>query len=126
MTKEETLDCIKVMQAYCDGAEIEIRSKRVLEDIWEAQEPNWNWSEFNYRIKPTSKMRPWKAEEVPLDAWFCTKRDPKECFKLTRFNTTSGYITNTDDDGWSLTEALDNLMHSLDGGKTWLPCGVKE
>ena len=90
------------------------------------QEPYWNWSKFNYRIKPTPKLRPWKVEEVPLDAWFCTKTDTKSYFKLIRFNASIGYITNADDDGWPLSAMLQDLLHSLDQGKTWLPCGVEE
>ncbi len=60
------------------------------------------------------KLRAWKPEEVPLGAVMKVKR--------------SGYrslITETWDDPirklW-----LEQNEHSLDKGKTWLPCGVME
>lgn len=125
MTKEETLNCIKVMQAYCDGAEIEIHSKYNPDDIWEVQEPYWNWSKFNYRIKPTLKLRPWKVEEVPLDAWYMKKADRCNLMRSDsiHLDTHRVKICGT---WWNLTELCDSFMHSLDGGKTWLPCGVEE
>ena len=49
MTREETLEAIKVMQHYADGGEVE---------YWLAGEwvphssPNWGWAESDYRIKP--------------------------------------------------------------------------
>jgi len=59
MTREETLECIKVMQHYADGGEVE---------HWEAGEwtltsaPNWAWILTDYRIKPTIK-------KIKLEAW---------------------------------------------------------
>ena len=126
MTKEKTKEAIKVMQAYVDGAEIELRSKYNPEDTWETEEPNWTWSKFDYRIKSAPKLRPWKVEEVPFGAWYCTKKDTKTYFIPLLFNATLGYIINMYDDEWTLNEMLQDLLHSLDQGKTWLPCGVEE
>ena len=59
MTREETLECIKVMQHYADGGEVE---------HWEAGEwtlasaPSWAWILTDYRIKPTTK-------KIKLEAW---------------------------------------------------------
>ena len=51
MNREETAKAIEVMQAFVDGAEIEVDHPEmgwiVLHD-----EPSWDWLEVNYRIKP--------------------------------------------------------------------------
>ena len=76
---------------------------------------SWDWDTFQYRIKPEPKLRPWTADEVPLGAWFRPK----------------GRTWDRSLIAWVSCEAdrvlwLDEREHSLDGGKTWLPCGVEE
>jgi len=47
MNKEQTSEAITVMQAYVDGAEIEIGPE------WATvKEPTWTWTYSEYRIKP--------------------------------------------------------------------------
>jgi len=49
-----TEDKIKVMQAFADGKKIEVRPVKI--DRWEDTcKPLWNWSIFDYRIKPLLK-----------------------------------------------------------------------
>ena len=58
-----TKDMIEVMQAYERGEQIEIRMKTIPEnDEWDTmtQEPEWNWSDFDYRVKPKPTYRPYK------------------------------------------------------------------
>ncbi len=51
MNREETIAAIKVMQAYVDGAEIEVRSRNSSAWVrWTT--PVWDWDRCNYRIKP--------------------------------------------------------------------------
>lgn len=81
-------------------------------------------------IKPEPVYRPWTADEVPLGAQFRTK--------LVQFRGMAyGIITYADDGGipihygngtrWvGFKETLEKYEHSLDCGKTWLPCGVEE
>ena len=67
------------------------------------------------RIKPTAKIRPWTADEVPLGAWMRFKHNPEDRVLL-------GWVSvQADRDLW-----MDEREHSTDGGKTWLPCGVME
>lgn len=62
MTKEETKERIKVMQAYIDGKEIEVQS---LSGAWFLT-TNPAWSPDNkYRIK--TEYRPFKNEEECLE-----------------------------------------------------------
>ena len=52
MTKEQTKYIIKVHQAFVDGKKIEYTKKGSL--IWyDCNDPDWNWTYFDYRIKKT-------------------------------------------------------------------------
>lgn len=56
MTREETAERIKVMQAYVDGKNIQWAYNST--DIWhDTDYPYWE-PNVNYRIKPESKYRP--------------------------------------------------------------------
>lgn len=53
----DTLEKIKVMQAYVDGAviQIEVASSKIGETSWkEVNDPTWSWRDNNYRIKPAT------------------------------------------------------------------------
>ena len=76
---------------------------------------SWDWSTFDYRVKPEPKLRPWTADEVPLGAWMRFKRNPQDRVLIAWVSV------QADRDLW-----LDEREHTIDGGKTWLPCGVEE
>ena len=121
MTREETRAAILIMEAYLDGYEIQHRMKKCdsrsgLKPDWcDTDAPWWDFDSYEYRIKPTAKLRPWTADEVPLGAWMRFKRNPQDRVLL-------GWVSvQSDRDFW-----LDEREHSTDGGKTWLPCGVME
>jgi hypothetical protein len=63
MTKEQTLDAIKVMQAWCDGKQIEYRSFRLTPWMPLLAEPAWNFIHSEYRIKPEP------PELIEIEAW---------------------------------------------------------
>lgn len=64
MTKEETAECIKVMQAYTNGEIIEEKRFSFDSTEWvESIDPSWQWYKFDYRIKPKPKYRPFKNAE---------------------------------------------------------------
>ena len=51
MTREQTIEAIRVMQAFVDGKELEVLSPF---GKWErATAPRWQWNDTDYRIKPT-------------------------------------------------------------------------
>ena len=115
MNIEQTIEAIRVMQAYVDGKEVEVKGV-LTGSVWmPAGVPYWNWQMIDYRIKPTPVLRPWTADEVPLGAWIRFKKviDDRSVLAWTS--------TQRDRDMW-----LDEREHSIDGGKTWLPCGVVE
>ena len=115
MTREQTKEAIRIMQAYVDGKEVDVQ--RLLDgSVWmPAGAPCWDWLNGNYRIKPTATLRPWTADEVPLGAWMRFKRNPQDRVLL-------GWVSvQADRDLW-----LDEREYSTDGGVTWKPCGVVE
>lgn len=112
MTREQTIEAIKVMQGFVDGKEVECEHT---DGVFLTTDPCWNWHSGEYRIKPTAKLRPWTADEVPLGAWMRFKRNPQDRVLL-------GWVSvQADRDMW-----LHEREYSTDGGKTWLPCGVEE
>jgi hypothetical protein len=114
MNREQTIEAIRIMQAFVDGKEVQ--SRHVGLERWNtAISPKWNWRDFKYQIKPTATLRPWTADEVPLGAWMRRQADPK--FRWL--------ILNVGNDDMRMDFYLKN-EHSTDGGKTWLPCGVME
>ena len=113
MNREQTIECIKVMQAYVDGKEVEYQ---ISEGRWvTAMSPGWSWMDCTFRIKPTPVLRPWTPDEVPLGAWIRYKR------ALHDRSILAWTSNQADRDMW-----MDEREHSADGGKTWLPCGVVE
>ena len=112
MTRDETIEAIRVMQAFVDGKEVET----MYNGIWSlAHAPRWDWDDHDYRIKPTPVLRPWTADEVPLGAWMRSKHNPQDRMLIHWVNS------QADRELW-----LGKNEHSTDGGKTWLPCGVVE
>ena len=115
MTHEQTIEAIRIMQAFVDGKEVEVRGMQT-DCVWmSASEPGWNWMLIEYRIKPTATLRPWTADEVPLGAWGRNPQYPKTRWLIDRTSSEENRID------W-----CKNYEHSTDGGKTWLPCGVVE
>lgn len=114
MTREQTIEAIRVMQAYVDGKEVEV--KLLKSSYWiSAETPCWDWNNSTFRIKPTATLRPWTADEVPLGAWIRYKGTQHDRMII------SWTSCQADRDMW-----LDEREHSTDGGKNWLPCGVVE
>ena len=112
MNKEQTIEAIKVMQAFVDGKEVEnLYNGKCGTTI----NPSWNWFDIEYRIKPPETLRPWTADEVPMGAWMRKKQDvPHRWVVIETGNE-------------PLRQAwFENHEHSTDGGKNWLPCGVVE
>ena len=60
MRREYTADCIKVMQAYVEGKQIQYKDDEVWIDI---EAPDWDWHNWEYRIKPELKCRPFRNAE---------------------------------------------------------------
>lgn len=57
MTRENTAECNKVMQAYVEGKPIQYADAET-EDWIDIESPDWNWDNYDYRVKPAPKYRP--------------------------------------------------------------------
>jgi hypothetical protein len=121
MNIEQTIEAIRVMQAYVDGKEVQT----MYDEKWQTTNiHSWNWFDCNYRIKPTATLRPWTADEVPLGCILKTKSTNSVWLLIGRNNV--GEILIAGDNYQSPEWLLREYEHSIDGGKTWLPCGVVE
>jgi hypothetical protein len=123
MTRDETIlaamDMMKWGQSeWADGEEVQYSPKQGKgSGVWTStNNPLWNWEHYDYRIKPTAKLRPWTADEVPLGAWMRNKSVQYDRWIIVHLQYSSR----------NREEWLNNYEHSTDGGKTWLPCGVVE
>ena len=77
----ETVERIKVMQAFVDGKAIEERRISFDHTEWiDSNNPEWRWDKFDYRIKPESKYRPFK--------------DAEECWKEMQKHQPFGWLSN--------------------------------
>ena len=77
MTKEETENAIKVMQAYVDGKQIEFCTKR--DKKWElCDNPLFDWNAFDYRVAEIPQYRPFN--------------NPIECLKEIQNHCPVGWV----------------------------------
>ena len=77
MKRSDTADCIKVMQAYVEGKQIQYKDDEVWIDI---DDPDWDWHNWEYRIKPEPNYRPF--------------RDVEECWQEMQKHRPFGWIKN--------------------------------
>ena len=77
MKRTYTADYIKVMQAYVEGKQIQYKDDEVWIDI---DDPDWDWHNWEYRIKPEPNYRPF--------------RDVEECWQEMQKHRPFGWIKN--------------------------------
>ena len=122
MKQHEAKQFLPIIHAWADGKTIQMRCGT--EDWRDCVDVGLTQPASDYRIKPEPNLRPWKPEEVPVGALLQGKG--REHGWRAVISYASGNIVKGE--GISLT--LDSVFtwheHSLDGGKTWLPCGVME
>ena len=122
MTREETKERIKVMQAFVDGKDVEVLNT----DKWElVSNPSWSPA-TKYRIKPESKYRPFESaqeciEEMSKHEPFGWVKDKPEfgdtCSAITKVS--NGYIRC--EETWHDPKEMFQYNNFLDG----LPFGIK-
>lgn len=96
MTKEETAECIKVMQAYTNGEIIEEKRFSFDPTEWvESIDPSWQWYKFDYRIKPRPKYRPFKNAD--------------ECWKEMQKHNPFGWIKVKNSNCYKFLAAVQNI-----------------
>lgn len=134
MTKEETKECIKVMQDYVDGKSI-IYSHRFGGSMGNASGPCWDWEDYKYTTKKEPKLRTWKPEEVPMFALLKITGSIvmiQDCVYHNRLGKwliriACPALYNAPVSIYTLDALTNpNFQYSVDGGVTWLPCGAME
>jgi hypothetical protein len=122
-------------------------------EFMESQSSNWqrveslfdniddnNYLDRYYAFRLAKELRPWKPEEVPVGALLRSSTYHPErkviilgvilnCGNIQRPALTFRGDCGTNDDHYYLNDLITSTLkmeHSLDHGKTWLPCGVME
>lgn len=133
MTKDIAEQWAKLFQGVASGGELQLKllSGKPGEQWVYRDRPCFDFEPTCYRIKPATKLRPWKLEEFPLGCWVRLKApvltpaffDPKELLLVT--SASVGGVT-VGRNSCTFSDMLKLWEHSTDGGKTWKPCGVEE
>lgn len=111
MTREETAERIKVMQAYVDGKQIQYYEGLVWCDT---SNPCWI-NDTEYRIKPDSKYRPFANAE--------------ECWQEMQKHQPFGWLKDKEDGHYTLITAINKTevdQIALNGNTGWLFCSISK
>ena len=99
MTKEETkkqiakeMERIALMQAYVDGKQIQYKDDEVWIDI---DDPDWDWHNWEYRIKPEPNYRPFRDSE---ECWQEMQKHRPFCWIKNKNNGHYAMITKVNAD----------------------------
>ncbi len=127
---KEAQDKALVMQAFANGQTIESKSKE--SNNWQEDYfPSWNWEEYDYQVKAKKKWRPFEnSKEVPIGLILIREKGETERFGLIVAVIPEGFVVPTKNKTGvavlSFVSCFTKDEISLDGGKTWQPCGVEE
>ena len=123
MTREETRDAVKVMEAYANGKKIQYLDNN---NKWiDAHNPVFDWYNCDYRIKPEPKYRPfqtqeecWKEMHKHSDFGWVIAKDSKIMYHIYVVGT--GYVLI---DGMSISFSETFAEYEFTDGT---PFGIKE
>ena len=130
-----TKEMAEIMLAFERGEQIEFISKNLRNSAdWTTmtQEPKWNWSDFDYRVKPKPKYHPYKNTAEFLAAQkehgMNIRRNGHNYYILPLYITDNiigiPYL-RSDDSVVSVDKSYGDLLRDY----TWqdeTPCGVKQ
>ena len=102
MKRSYTADYIKVMQAYVEGKQIQYKDDEVWIDI---DDPDWDWHNWEYRIKPEPNYRPF--------------RDSEECWQEMQKHQPFGWIKDKEDGHYTMVTAVDDGVTTIRGDNLW-------
>ena len=92
MKRSYTADYIKVMQAYVEGKQIQYKDDEVWIDI---DDPDWDWHNWEYRIKPEPNYRPFRDSE---ECWQEMQKHRPFCWIKNKNNGHYAMITKVNAD----------------------------
>jgi hypothetical protein len=120
MNQSEAREMWPIIKAWSEGNTLEVAG----EPVKSHRSIIFDGAPSIYTIKPEPKLRPWKSEEVPVGALYKQRNNAHRGLIVgivgnnVQLGNGSGYDLERD--------LLRDYQHSLDHGKTWLPCGVEE
>lgn len=128
MTREEVKEMLPVLQAFAEGKTIESRCIKGDKSLWyDDEDPSFD-DDFEYRIKPEPKFRPFKNAE---ECWTEMQKHQPFGWVKCKDNSIPGkfmYITNVRDNEVAISSALDISYSELIKYYTFTdgtPLGVK-
>lgn len=123
-------DAIKsgAVQAWIDGKRIQFR--REGKGSWDefegySKHPAFAEVAIHWSPAPTPCLRPWKPVDVPVGAITKAHGDELSASMIVGYSE-QGVFLAQDNGAYPFGDLLRFRKHSLDGGKTWAPCGVQE
>jgi hypothetical protein len=133
---QEESEAEKFRALWKQGKEVEYSSKgeenwRKVIDLFNFNDNDYLDKNYKFRRVQELKLRPWKPEEVPVGALIRSKGKSWGSRLINSYSHIDGfdyvcYQFGKTFSGDSLENCLARREHSLDHGKTWLPCGVME
>lgn len=121
---------IAVMQAALEGKPVQTAYPKdypyLSWDWMDTAAPSWDWYECVYRIDPAFKpkvLTPWNVDNCPVGAQVRHDKGYDRCLIIS---ATSTAFYMRDNRFWTYGDAAKLCEHSIDGGKSWLPCGTYE
>lgn len=131
MTREQWKEKLPFIQAFANHLDIELNIATEMFPKWIPVDSSHEFVspvEY-YRIKPESKLRAWRPDEVPLPCVFkaklCEDRFIALCVVRGSTWMGGGNISNPQQ-SHTTNQLLSDFNYSIDGGTTWHPCGVIE
>ena len=130
MKPQKVRELLPIITAFAEGKQIQLLCQGRWTDF---NSFDFSCASSDYRIKPSPSptLRPWRPEEVPVGALirFSKNSSIQGKYLILASDKTGIVHCNTPDMSTptlcKLTyEFILKFEHSLDHGKTWLPCGV--
>lgn len=115
---------IAVMKAAEDGKEIQYKTSG---GNWvDHKAPAWNWSKYEYRIRPQPTLRPYKdaAELVRyarIHGFYITRKAKQSTYIMAALVTPEG--VKNDEGGY---DSFENLITKSYMWADGTPCGIEE
>jgi hypothetical protein len=121
MTREQWKERLPIIQAYVDGKTAQYKGPH--DSDWITLECACFDQGGEYRIKPGSKLRPWKPEEVPVGGVIRRKYDGSRMLIISVFPS-GVHVGNS-----ATPVGFDSLLKNFErfaGFGECQPCGIQE
>lgn len=114
MNSRQAKELLPIIQAFVDGKTIEFRERGCT--LWtESVSPIFNFANFEYRIKPSPKYRPFANAE--------------ECWQEMQKHQPFGWLKDKEDGHYTLITAINKTevdQIALNGNTGWLFCSISK